>query len=182
MFDRKDVVVSDTIALGCSHTYGIGVKESETWSYLLNACNFGQPGCSADFIVRMAPGIINELLPITIYVLWPDWSRFEINENNTIKQSLPTDSNRINYMKTHNEDWLKNNFKSQTDQLRQLCEEKNIQLIEMTLYNLIPYIDHADRWPVSDLGHHYSPVWHRWVADIFNNLKETNTVLELAYE
>lgn len=182
MFDRKNVTVSNSIALGCSHTYGIGVDETETWSYLLNARNFGQPGCSSDFVVRTTKEIIFDLSPTTIYVLWPDWSRFEIIENDIIKQSLPTDKDRINYMKTHDEDWLRNNFKNQTDQFRQLCKEKNIHLVDMTLYNLIPYINHADQWPLSKLGHHYGPVWHSWVADIFQQLKQNNTVLELAYE
>jgi hypothetical protein len=45
----------------------------------------------------------------------------------------------------------------------------------MALYDLIPYIDHADRWPLSKLGHHYSPVWHQWVADIFKQKENEQT-------
>lgn len=179
MFDRKDVVVSNAVALGCSHTFGVGVEPTETWSYLLNARNFGEPGCSTDFIVRNAPDIINKYQPTTIYVLYPDWSRFEIIDNGVAKQSLPTDWDRIKYMNTHNDQWLRDNFKQKAAELRSLCSTNNIRLIDITLYDLIPYIDHADRWPRSQLGHHYSPVWHQWVADIFKQTKQNQ---ELAYE
>ena len=182
LFTRCNYINSDSIAFGCSHTWGTGVEHNETWSHLLNARNFGQGGCSADFIIRTAPDIIQQVKPQTIYVLWPDWTRFEITKNNIIYQSLPMDNNRIYYMESHNETWLQQNFQSKTRDFRSLCKEKNIQLVDMTLYNLIPYIDHADLWPLSKLGHHYSPVWHSWVADIFRTLKENNTVLELANE
>jgi len=182
LFTRKYTVESNKITFGCSHTWGVGVEENETWSYLLNARNYGQGGCSSDFIVRTAPTILDQLTPEIVYVLWPDWTRFEIVVNNIRYQSLPTDSDRIHFMATHDETWLKENFKLQTDTFRNLCKERSIQLVDMTLYNLISYIDHADRWPLSKLGHHYSPLWHQWVADIFTQLKETETALELAYE
>ena len=182
LFTRSRNIQSTTVALGCSHTWGTGVEENETWSYLLNARNYGQGACSSDFIVRTAPAILDQLTPEVVYVLWPDWTRFEVTKNNVIYQSLPADHDRIYYMATHNETWLKENFKHQTDMFRNLCKERNIQLVDMTLYDLIPYIDHADTWPISKLGHHYSPVWHSWVADIFKQLKETETVLELANE
>lgn len=179
MFNRNNAVVSNALAFGCSHTFGTGVEPNETWSYLLNARNYGVPGCSADFVARTAPAIIEELSPDVVYVLWPDWTRFEIIKNGIITQSLPMDKDRINYVESHNETWLKNNFQQQTTSLRSFCKEKNIRLIDMTLYDLILHIDHADRWPLSKLGHHYSPVWHQWVADIF---KTTNEHQELAYE
>lgn len=182
MFERKNVIDSNAVALGCSHTWGVGVEANETWSYLLNARNFGEPGCSTDFLVRHTPDIIKNYQPKVIYILYPDWTRFEIVENNTVKQSLPTDPNRIYFMATHDENWLKENFANQAGRLKSICQAENIQLVEMTLYNLIPYIDHVDRWPVSKLGHHFGPVWHKWVADIFRELKENNTQLELAYE
>jgi hypothetical protein len=169
LFTRCNNNKSTDIAFGCSHTWGIGVDEYETWSHLLYARNFGQPSCSTDFIVRNAPDIIEKIQPKTIYVLWPDWTRFEVVKNNTIYQSLATDKDRLFYMEEHNEDWLKNNFRQKTNKFRMLCKEKDIQLIEMTLYNLIPYIDHADQWPLSKLGHHYSPVWHRWCQKFSNN-------------
>lgn len=180
LFTRKDVIQhSDAIAFGCSHTWGTGVEHNETWSYILNARNFGQGAASADFIARTAPDIIKSLRPTTVYVLWPEWSRFEITVQGKIRQSLPSDQDRIYFMESHNQAWCRENFKNQTNKFRDWCKNQQIRLVDITLYNLIPYIDHADRWPVSRLGHHYSPVWHQWVADIFKNTKENQ---ELAYE
>ena len=73
-------------------------------------------------------------------------------------------------METATDGWLQNNYIKQISLAREIC--KNIKLIEMTLYDLIPFIDHTDRWPVSKLGHHYSEVWHTWVADIFETKAE----------
>ena len=183
LFTRKDLVKnSDSVAFGCSHTWGVGVENNETWSYILGARNFGQSGCSVDFISRHAPTVVKELEPKVVYVLWPDWSRFEITKNDTIYQSLPTDSDRIYYMKTHNDVWCRENFKNKTSEFRLMCHNRNIRLVDITLYNLIPYIDRADRWPKSKLGHHYAPEWHQWVVNIFKELQLNNTTVELAYE
>ena len=77
-------------------------------------------------------------------------------------------------MGTHTEEWLINNFSKRTELVRNFCKDNNIEIFDMTLYDLVPYIDHADVWPLSKLGHHYSPVWHSWVADIFRNSKNNN--------
>ena len=157
------------IAFGCSHTYGTGVERNEAWPHLLGADNFGVEGCSADLIARTAPAIIAEHKPDVAYVLWPDWTRFEYTDNGKYRQSLATDRNRIEFMETATEPWLIHNFAGHVKSIVNLCAESNIKLVHMTLYDLIPIIDHADMWPLSKLGHHYSPVWHSWVADIFRN-------------
>jgi hypothetical protein len=164
---RNIVESSNSIAFGCSHTWGVGVDANETWAYHLGARNYGMPGVSSDFIARTAPALIKQQVTNVVYVLWPDWSRFEYTNQGKFCQSLPTDSNRINFMETATDSWLEDNFTKQQNSLRNYCKSSNIKLVEMTLYDLIPYIDHADRWPLSKLGHHYSPVWHQWVANIF---------------
>lgn len=173
---------SNKLALGCSHTYGVGVEHNEAWPYLLGASNFGVPGHSADYLVRHAPDIINVYKPAVIYVLWPGWSRFEYKQNEIYYQSLPTDSDRINFMESHPDSWLLNNFQKQTQTLQLLCNSNNIQLIDLTLYDLISYIDHADRWPLSKLGHHYAPSWHQQVADIFKDSEINNIKHPLSNE
>lgn len=172
---RDDRADHTALAFGCSHTYGIGVESHEAWPYLLNAANFGQPGVSADFIVRTAPAVIEKYQPRTIYILWPDWTRFEYIQDSKYQQSLATDSNRVQFMQSHPESWLLSNFQTQLKKMQDLCNILNIRLIGMTLDDLIPYIDHADRWPLSKLGHHYSPVWHQWVADIFRKKHNEQT-------
>ena len=163
------------LAFGCSHTYGIGVNRNEAWPYLLGAENHGVPGCSSDLIARTCPTIIAQHLPATVYVLWPDWTRFEYTDNGRIIQSLVTDSDRIKFMETATDEWLQENFNTQVAKVKQYCNSVNAKLVDITLYDLIPYIDHADKWPLSRLGHHYSPLWHTWVADIFKKLEHEQT-------
>lgn len=171
---RNIITDSTSVAFGCSHTWGVGVEANETWAYKLGAKNFGVPGCSADLIARILPDIIEEQTPTTVYVLWPDWTRFEYTQNGQYYQSLSTDTNRIDFMETHTEEWLINNFSKRTELVRNFCKDNNIEIFDMTLYDLVPYIDHADVWPLSKLGHHYSSIWHSWVADIFRNSKNNN--------
>lgn len=172
---RNIIQSSHAMAFGCSHTYGVGVEANETWAYLLGAKNYGVPGVSSDFIARTAPGIIKQHTPTTVYVLWPDWTRFEYLDNNRYCQSLATDPNRVDFMEMATDEWLQNNFTKQQNTMRELCADNNIKLVDITLYDLTPYIDHADRWPISKLGHHYSPVWHRCVADIFKQKENEQT-------
>lgn len=157
----------NSLAFGCSHTYGTGVERHEAWPSLLNAENYGVEGCSTDYIVRTAPSIIEQRNPSKIYILWPDWTRFEYVDNGEFKQSCPTDKNRIHFMKEWTDEKLQNNFSAGVKKIKLMCNIQGIKLVDMTLYDLIPIIDHADKWPLSKLGHHYSPLWHRWVADIF---------------
>lgn len=179
---RGQDIESDILSLGCSHTWGIGVECHETWPYLLNAKNLGLPGISSDTIVRMARDLIPKYSPRLIYCLWPDWSRFEYEKQGEILQSLPTDSNRIEFMKTHDDQWCRQNFAKNVTDLRSICDDYSVELVDMTLYDLIPFIDHADRWPLSKLGHHYSPIWHRWIADIFQQAYQKGIKFSLAYE
>jgi hypothetical protein len=97
-------------------------------------------------------------------------------------QSLPTDSDRIYWMDTRDESWLKKNFETQTKVFSDFCKDNDVKLIDMTLYDLVPYIDNADRWPLSQLGHHYSPDWHQWVADIFAKAQDTDQKFSLSHD
>lgn len=155
------------LAFGCSHTFGIGVEQKQAWPALLNLKNYGAPGVSADYIVRIIGDAIKENNPNKIYILWPDWTRFEYKVNDTYHQSRPTDKNRILFMEEWTDEKLFAHFNNNVTIIKNICDNEQIKLVHMTLDDLVPIIDHADKWPLSTLGHHYSPVWHRWVADIF---------------
>ena len=173
---RNTITDSNSVAFGCSHTWGVGVEANETWSYHIGAKNFGVVSCSADHILRIAPDIIKEHTPEIVYVLWPDWTRFEYVKNGIYYHSLSTDQTRIQFMKTHTEEWLLENFAEKIKEMSKLCQQHSIKLVDMTLYDLIPYMNHADTWPLSKLGHHYAPAWHTQVADIFKNAVDNNIV------
>lgn len=179
---RGPIDKSDSIAFGCSRTWGVGVEPDETWSCLLGAKNCGIGSASSDLVVRIADQIISQHRPKIVYCLWPDWSRFEYIKDGKYYQSLPSDKNRIYFMKTHDDAWCKKNFAKNLKDMANLCLSYSVRLIDMTLYDLIPYIDHSDRWPLSKLGHHYSPVCHQWVADIFAKSRDQNFKFPLTYE
>ena len=111
---RNIIEDSNALAFGCSHTWGVGVEANETWAYNIGAKNFGMGSCSADYILRIAQDIIDKHNPEIVYVLWPDWTRFEIVNQGKYQHSLPMDSNRIHYMETHTEEWLLENFATKT--------------------------------------------------------------------
>lgn len=77
---KKNVVV-----LGCSHTFGQGNADNEHWVHFLSQhntdkirwWNLGQPGASADKVVRILQGCEKVLFPKIIIVCWPFWSRRE---------------------------------------------------------------------------------------------------------
>jgi hypothetical protein len=77
---KKNVVV-----LGCSHTFGQGNADNEHWVHFLSQhntkmlryWNLGQPGASADKIVRILYGCENLIDPRIVIVCWPAWSRRE---------------------------------------------------------------------------------------------------------
>ena len=112
------------------------------------------------------PALLIKHQPTTVYILWPSWTRFEYLKKGEYIQSLPSDKDRIYFIETATDTWLLDNFFKQQTLVRNIC--RDINLIELTLDDLIPYMDHADRWPLSKLGHHYAPEWHQRVAEIFN--------------
>ena len=71
---KKNVVV-----LGCSHTFGQGNADNEHWVHHLSQhnterlryWNLGQPGCSADKIVRILYGCEKLIDPRIVIVCWP---------------------------------------------------------------------------------------------------------------
>ena len=82
----------NTVVLGCSHTFGIGLDANETWvNALATRCsntplrfwNLGTPGASCDRLVRTLYGCEKVLYPKVIIMCWPSFSRRERLEVHT---------------------------------------------------------------------------------------------------
>ena len=105
---KKNVVV-----LGCSHTFGEGLEDNEHWVHFVSQhntkklrwWNLGQPGASADKVVRILYGCEKVLFPKIIVVCWPFWSRRE--RLHEYAQSLMSYDDRL---KLENEATDKQNF------------------------------------------------------------------------
>jgi hypothetical protein len=168
--------MNKVITFGCSHTDStITDNPGEVWAEQLELMlpgstliNKGKSVVSADYIARIIPDILQEYKPECIFILWPDWTRFEyIDKSGKICQSLPTDNNRIYFMEEWTEEKLRDNFEIRRQEVINYCEKLNIDVFELTLYDLIDIIDHADCWPNSSDNAHYDVHWHTLIAQIF---------------
>ena len=78
-FDRNN---PGLLSLGCSHTYGVGLRDDETWPYMLSKklglpnWNAGCGGESIDYCVYMFRQFISaKYIPKCLAIWWPDVSR-----------------------------------------------------------------------------------------------------------
>ena len=108
----------NVVVLGCSHTFGEGLEEEETWvsqvakhsNKTLRWWNLGQPGASADLMIRILYGTEKVLFPKIIVACWPAQSRRE--RLDLYPQNLTSDDTLLK-MENNNTDsnnFLKNVF------------------------------------------------------------------------
>lgn len=103
----------NVIALGCSHTFGEGLEENETWvsqvakqsNKILRWWNLARPGGNADQMIRILYGTEKVLFPKIIVACWPARSRRERLDLDP--QNLTSDDNLL---KTENNNTDQNNF------------------------------------------------------------------------
>jgi len=118
----------NVVVLGCSHTFGEGLEENETWvsqvakdsSKTLRWWNLGQLGASADLMIRILYGAEKILFPKIIVACWPAQSRRErldqIPQNLTSNDAL---------LKTENNNTDRNNFLKNVFLLEKFAEKNN---------------------------------------------------------
>jgi len=118
----------DILAVGCSHTEGIGVSDTETWPYFLSEelkfshINLGYTGRSNDYIARTVSLYVRQFRPKIVAVMYTYPSRCEYwteygpqpytvhpwgyfadypdKHRNLTELSTP-ESNRNNFIKNH---------------------------------------------------------------------------------
>lgn len=84
-FDKSDPGV---MFLGCSHTYGIGLRDAETWPHQVSDAlnlpnwNLGSGGSGVDYCYYVAKQFIEEgYIPKAVCVMWPSiWRKILIND------------------------------------------------------------------------------------------------------
>ena len=103
----------NVVVLGCSHTFGEGLEEDETWvnqvskksNKILRWWNLARPGGNADQMIRILYGTEKVLFPKIIVACWPAWSRRERLES--FPQNLTCDDPLLKIENNHTD---KNNF------------------------------------------------------------------------
>jgi hypothetical protein len=120
---KKNIVV-----LGCSHTFGEGLSEDETWveqaakkfKETLRWWNLARPGGSADQMIRILYGTGKVIFPQIIIACWPAQSRRERLELHP--QNLTSDDALL---KTENNNTDQNNFLKNVFLLEKFAEQNN---------------------------------------------------------
>jgi hypothetical protein len=116
----------NVVVLGCSHTFGEGLEEEETWvsqvakysNKTLRWWNLGQPGASADLMIRILYGAEKVLFPKIIVACWPAESRRE--RLDLYPQNLTSNDPLL---KTENNNTDKNNFLKNVFLLEKFAEK-----------------------------------------------------------
>lgn len=84
------------IALGCSHTSGIGLPLSMAWPSIIEVksgittINFGVGGGSCDTVAMILSNIVGLFDIQTAYILWPSPSRYDIYGKNSVTTVIPS--------------------------------------------------------------------------------------------
>lgn len=103
----------NVVVLGCSHTFGEGLEEEETWvsqvakesNKTLRWWNLARPGGNADQMIRILHGTEKVLFPKIIVACWPTRTRRE--RLDLYPQNLTSDDKLL---KTENNNTDQNNF------------------------------------------------------------------------
>jgi hypothetical protein len=120
----------NVVVLGCSHTFGEGLEENETWvsqvakesNKILRWWNLGQPGASADLMIRILYGTEKVLFPKIIVACWPAQSRRERLDLHP--QNLTSNDPLL---KTENNNTDKNNFLKNVFLLEKFAEKNQVK-------------------------------------------------------
>jgi len=94
--DNFDSSVKNILTLGCSYTFGIGLREHESWPYILaqalnlHVHNISWPGRSNDYCFRMAEYWIPRLNPHMVVMLAPPPVRAELKVSTTERNQYMT--------------------------------------------------------------------------------------------
>ena len=187
---KKNVVV-----LGCSHTYGVGLEDNEHWVHFLSQhntdrlryWNLGQPGASADQIVRILYGTEHLIFPEIVIVCWPLWSRRERLEKHAISLHSDNEFLKIETGETDKQNFLKNVFHVEKFAEKNRCKTfhcfadqtyqehiKGLNVLEdYTIRNCWPYWDKFEqRVPynkpsIAKDGWHFGIEHHQQFAKLF---------------
>ena len=96
---QPDYEMIDVMALGCSHTFGVGIPLEHTWGYQLTEklgmntdryANFGVCGGSLETVLMIASNVIMRHKPRVVAVLAPHSERSQImNVHNRMQTLFP---------------------------------------------------------------------------------------------
>lgn len=170
----------NALALGCSHTFGIGLPEKDVWCSIvkreldIELNNLGIPGSGLDAVFRIARYYFETLKPQYAFLLVPPGGRMEILNRGT------TPPSHLNvHVSNHEEDifqfsthWFQNPENAENyDQRNLYAIERLCQLHDVKLYTLdwSELAKPIKQRQARDLRH-YGSENHQRVAELFIDL------------
>ena len=134
-FEDIDHRKQQIMVLGCSYTFGIGLRQEQLWHEHLRLAfsdettqiwNLGVPGYSNDAIARLTWRFLEYIRPAMIFVQWTHFHRREyVRDDNSIWRILTNNPRFWN----DGSDAYKAFFSMHNDYNDQYCFEKNLALL-----------------------------------------------------
>lgn len=134
-FEDIDHRKQQIMVLGCSYTFGIGLRQEQLWHEHLRLAfsdettqiwNLGVPGYSNDAIARLTWRFLEYIRPAMIFVQWTHFHRREyVRDDNSIWRILTNNPRFWN----DGSDAYKAFFSMHNDFNDQYCFEKNLALL-----------------------------------------------------
>ena len=172
--DEFDGTLKTVIVLGCSFTFGTGLREDQAWPWILAAklhascANLAWGGGSADRCFRMAEYWIPRLRPCAVVMLTPPGGRMELVLNDHDRETsglIPPLSFNDNFLKN----WLTTEENIRLNQVKNqlavgmICHALNTPC---AIYETVEFA-----WVLGNTGdlardfQHQGPMVHRAFAD-----------------
>ena len=134
-----DPSVKNILTLGCSFTIGVGLRENETWPYILGeklalpVHNIAGGGWSCDTLFRLSRYWIPELHPDLVVMLAPSSARLELitSDNEELTVTSHDDISNNSYLKR----WFANDSNSELNRIKNtmaiemICKKLNIRFM-----------------------------------------------------
>jgi len=162
------------IALGCSHTEGIGLSANQSWPLQLQnkldqpVLNLGVGGSSFDTCFRLLDYYINYINVLGVFILEPPAERFELFNLNIPKTQMAsvTDHNNIYKQWITEQGNIEYNVKKNRYSIQYLCNTKQIPCVSLNSNapEVIGVFKHDDK--ARDLAH-YGILSHEHIASKF---------------
>ena len=156
---------------GCSHTFGIGINEEDTWCNQFaqrisgsKVYNLALGGRSPDYVVRSIHKSIDVIKPNLVLVMWPDQSRFERPSEDGVSMAWWTANDTQYPGEFTDAKYQDYNFEKNQLFLEFLCHSRGIPLIAKTFIEIQKM--NPNDCLARDLMHD-GPLWNYRSANIY---------------
>ena len=166
-----------SIALGCSHTEGIGIPEFYAWPKILSKLtgihiwNLGVGGSSIDTTFRLLDHWLPKLKPKFVVLCSPNMNRVEIFDSTNPVSILPNMYEHVEHLRDYYKVWATSEYNNQ------VLKRKNLLAMQQLCHQVdIPfrYLDHMTSFRgaghARDLMHYGVNAHHEFAQQMYNLL------------